>query len=94
MTRSDLIEILTTKSNLPAQDVEMAVKVILDEMARTLSRKERIEIRGFGSFQTKIRPARSVRNPRSGETIQKPATAIPSFKAGKELKQRINAQSN
>jgi integration host factor subunit beta len=66
------------------------VKTILDALARNLSRGERIEIRGFGSFSLSFRPARLGRNPKSGEKVQVPAKHVPHFKAGKELRDRVD----
>ena len=72
--------------------VEASIKVILELMTDTLANKERIEIRGFGSFSIHTRKAGTSRNPKSGETIQVPERKIPHFKPGKELKERVNAQ--
>jgi len=66
------------------------VKTILDALAKNLSRGERIEIRGFGSFSLSYRPARLGRNPKSGERVQVPAKYVPHFKAGKELRDRVD----
>jgi integration host factor subunit beta len=66
------------------------VKTILDALAKNLSRGERIEIRGFGSFSLSFRPARLGRNPKSGERVQVPAKYVPHFKAGKELRDRVD----
>jgi integration host factor subunit beta len=68
----------------------MAVKTILDALGKNLSRGERIEIRGFGSFSLSFRPARLGRNPKSGERVQVPAKYVPHFKAGKELRDRVD----
>jgi len=91
MSRSELIFKLTALyPHLPAKDVILAVKTILDEMSKSLAQGRRIEIRGFGSFGLNHRPPRTGRNPKTGETIQIPARHIPRFKAGKELRERIN----
>ena len=74
---------------LPAKDVDLAVKVILDSMSATLSRGGRIEIRGFGSFGLNYRPPRRGRNPKTGEKVEVPAKYMPHFKVGKELRERI-----
>ena len=94
MTRSDLIAKLAERyPQLLAKDAELAVKVILDSMAENLARGGRIEIRGFGSFSLNYRPPRTGRNPKSGEKVQVPAKYVPHFKAGKELRERVD-QSN
>ena len=74
-------------------DVELAVKIILEHMVNTLSSGERIEIRGFGSFDVHYRPPRIGRNPKSGETVSVPAKFIPYFKAGKGLREGVNKKS-
>jgi integration host factor subunit beta len=91
MTRSDLIAKLAERyPRLLGKDTELAVKVILDSMSATLSRGGRIEIRGFGSFALNYRPPRLGRNPKSGDKVQVPAKYVPHFKAGKELRERVD----
>lgn len=91
MTRSDLIAKLAERyPQLLAKDADLAVKVILDAMAGTLARGGRIEIRGFGSFALNYRPPRIGRNPKSGGKVQVPAKYVPHFKAGKELRERVD----
>lgn len=91
MTRSDLIVKLAERyTQLLAKDAELAVKVILDSMASTLTTGGRIEIRGFGSFALNYRPPRLGRNPKSGDKVQVPAKYVPHFKAGKELRERVD----
>ena len=74
-------------------DVELAVKIILEHMVNTLSSGERIEIRGFGSFDVHYRPPRIGRNPKSGKTVSVPAKFIPHFKASKGLREGVNKKS-
>ena len=94
MTRSDLIAKLAERyPQLLAKDAELAVKVILDTLAGTLMRGGRIEIRGFGSFSLNYRPPRTGRNPKSGDKVQVPAKHVPHFKAGKELRERVDYPS-
>ena len=95
MTKSDLIEVLARKQpQLAYRDIELAVKTILEYMSASLSSGERIEIRGFGSFSLHFRPARSGRNPKSGEPVSLPAKYVPHFKPGKELRERVNNRYN
>ena len=95
MTKSELIEVLSRKqSQLAYKDIELAVKTILEYMSSSLSNGERIEIRGFGSFSLHYRPARSGRNPKSGEPASLPAKYVPHFKPGKELRERVNNRFN
>ena len=77
---------------LVAKDADFAVKVILDAMTAALARGDRIEIRGFGSFSLNHRPPRVGRNPKSGERVEVPAKHVPHFKAGKELRERVDGQ--
>src|SRR5205814_2953213 len=79
---------------LVAKDAELAVKMILDAMAESLAKGERIEIRGFGSFGLNYRPPRTGRNPKSGEKVQVPQKHVPHFKAGKELRERVDFEGN
>ena len=91
MTKSELIEILANRHNqLAPKDAELAVKTMLDAMAHTLSHGDRIEIRGFGSFGLNFRPPRTGRNPKTGEKVLVPKKFGPHFKAGKELRERVD----
>ena len=92
MTKSELIALLAERfPQLVAKDAELAVKVILDAMTEALARGDRIESRGFGSFSLNHRPPRVGRNPRSGERVDVPEKWVPHFKAGKELRERVDA---
>ena len=73
------------------KDTEVVVNTIFDAMTEALRRGERIEIRGFGSFQVKVREARDGRNPKTGEMVNIPAKRTPFFKVGKELKEMVDA---
>ncbi|MFT4719324.1 MAG: integration host factor subunit beta [Candidatus Azotimanducaceae bacterium] len=91
MTKSELIEkIASVQHQLSAKDVELAVKMMLDQMAAALAGGERIEIRGFGSFSLHYRPPRLGRNPKTGEKVELSGKYVPHFKPGKELKDRVN----
>jgi len=91
MTKSELIEVLALKqTHLMQKDVELAVKLVLDAISNALERQQRVEIRGFGSFALHHRPARTGRNPKTGEPVQIPAKHVPHFKPGKEMRERVN----
>lgn len=91
MTKSELIARLAQRNQrLVARDAEEAVKAILDAMSAALAAGNRIEIRGFGSFALNFRPPRVGRNPKSGERVPVPAKRVPHFKAGKELRERVD----
>ena len=91
MTKSELIAQLAERfPQLVAKDADYAVKMILDAMTDALARGDRIEIRGFGSFALNYRPPRTGRNPKSGEKVHVPEKYVPHFKAGKELRERVD----
>jgi len=91
MTKSELIERLAGQAqHIPAKDLEVAVKEILEQLAQTLQKGERIEIRGFGSFSLHYRAPRVGRNPKTGETVKLEGKYVPHFKPGKELRDRVN----
>ena len=91
MTNSELIAQLAERfPQLVTKDADLAVKMILDAMSEALVRGDRIEIRGFGSFALNYRPPRLGRNPKSGEKVDVPAKWVPHFKAGKELRERVD----
>lgn len=90
MTKSELIEIISAKQkHLPARDVELALKQILEIMSDALSQGERIEIRGFGSFALRFRRPRQGRNPKTGEPVALSGKYVPHFKPGKDLRERV-----
>ncbi|NLA51770.1 MAG: integration host factor subunit beta [Alcaligenaceae bacterium] len=92
MTKSELIEALAADfSQLPARDIDYAVNTILDAMVDALAEGKRIEVRGFGSFSLSQRAPRVGRNPKSGERVMVPGKKVPHFKAGKELRERVDA---
>ena len=91
MTKSELIARLAGRfPQLVVKDADYAVKMILDAMTDALARGDRIEIRGFGSFALNYRPPRLGRNPKSGDKVQVPEKYVPHFKAGKELRERVD----
>lgn len=92
MTKSDLIARLASRyPQLVAKDVEVAVNAILERMTVTLADGNRAEIRGFGSFDLTHRPPRTGRNPMTGEKVSVPEKSVPHFKAGKELRKRVDS---
>lgn len=91
MNRSDIVDRLAQlHPQLQQKDAELAVKVILDALSSTLSKGGRVEIRGFGSFSLNHRPARQGRNPKTCAKVVVPAKYVPHFKAGKELRERVD----
>ncbi len=95
MTKSELIARLAERyPQLIAKDADFAVNTILDAMTESLAVGQRIEIRGFGSFALNTRPPRVGRNPKSGEKVLVPEKRVPHFKAGKELRERVDTGAN
>jgi len=92
VTKSELIAILASRyPQLATRDTDFAVKTVLDAMTQALTNGQRIEIRGFGSFSLSTRSPRIGRNPKSGEKVMVPGKQVPHFKAGKELRERVDA---
>ena len=90
ITRSDLAKILYSKQeHLARKDVELAVRSLINIMTSSLSSGERIEIRGFGSFNLHYHSERTGRNPRTGEPVVLSGKFVPYFKPGKELRKRV-----
>lgn len=91
MTKSELIESIASKQmHLMHKDVELAVKLVLERIGTTLAHRDRVEIRGFGSFSLHHRAARVGRNPKSGVLVHIPAKFVPHFKPGKEMRDRVD----
>ncbi len=91
MTKSGLIEeVARLTPHISKKDTEVVVNTIFDSMTQALKEGERIEIRGFGSFQVKIREAREGRNPKTGEPVQISAKRTPFFKVGQELQEMVD----
>lgn len=94
MTKSELIEKLSTDfSHVQVKDIESSVKEILEQMATSLANNERIEIRGFGSFSLHYRAPRVGRNPKTGDKVDLDGKYVPHFKPGKELRDRVKANT-
>lgn len=91
MIRAELIERLSSLfSQLTQKDIDLTVRVMLDKLTQTLANGGRAEIRGFGSFALNYHPSRKGRNPKTGVSVQIPAKFVPHFKAGKELRERVD----
>ena len=91
MIKSELIERISERNpHLFQRDVEHIVNAILEEIVAALSRGDRVELRGFGAFSVKSRPARTGRNPRTGEQVTVTEKHVPFFKTGKDMRERLN----
>lgn len=91
MIRSKLLQALHQDNpELRSEEIEQVVDIFFDEISERLAEGGRVELRGFGAFSTREREARTGRNPRTGEAVDVPAKRVPYFKAGKEMRRRLN----
>src|SRR5215471_4863397 len=94
MIKSELVQRIATQNpHLYQRDVENIVNAILGEITTALARGDRVELRGFGAFSVKNRPAREGRNPRTGARVSVERKSVPFFKTGKEMRERLNRGS-
>ena len=94
MIRSELIQIIADENpHLYQRDVERIVNTVFSEITEALAKGDRVELRGFGAFSVKLRDARTGRNPRTGEAVQVESKAVPFFKTGKLLRDRLNGRA-
>src|SRR3989338_11256576 len=93
MNKSDLVSMMEAKlKNLSRREVEMIIDTIFDQMTQALVTGDRIEIRGFGTFEVRVREPRQGRNPKTGAKVYVNTRKVPFFKVGKELRERVNNQ--
>ncbi|ALE17706.1 Integration host factor beta subunit [Altererythrobacter epoxidivorans] len=91
MIRSELLQALHKDNpELRSEEIEQVVDIFFEEISQRLEEGGRVELRGFGAFSTREREARTGRNPRTGETVEVPSKRVPYFKAGKEMRHRLN----
>ncbi|MCY4318425.1 MAG: HU family DNA-binding protein [Alphaproteobacteria bacterium] len=91
MNKSDLVRHVADETGLSRSAAEAAVNAMLSGIAGSLVRKDAVSLVGFGTFSTRSRPARTARNPRTGEPLSVPAATVAAFKPGKSLKDAVNA---
>ena len=91
MNKTELIAAVAEKAGMSKKDAEKAVSAFVETVSAEMAAGGNVQLIGFGSFETKNRPARTARNPRDGKTIEVPAATVPVFKAGKALKEQVNA---
>ncbi|QSX24197.1 HU family DNA-binding protein [Priestia megaterium] len=89
MKKAELIEAVASKSELTKQDAKKAVEALFETISTTLVKGEKVQLVGFGTFEVRERAERTGRNPQTGEEMMIPATKVPAFKAGKELKEAV-----
>ena len=91
MIKSELVQRIASQNpHLYQRDVENIINAILGEVTEAMSKGDRVELRGFGAFSVKHRPARTGRNPRTGEHVSVAQKSVPFFKTGKEMRKRLN----
>ena len=90
MNKAELVTKVVEKTGLTKKDAEKVVVAVFDSIQDALTAGDRVQLVGFGTFEVRSRGARTGRNPRSGDTIQIPATKVPAFKAGKAMKDAIS----
>jgi len=92
MTKAELVEMVAEEINLTKKQTEMIVNILFNSITEALSRGDKVELRGFGSFRIRSRNPREGRNPKTGDTVHIPAKKVPFFKAGKELRAMVDHQ--
>ena len=90
MTKADLVDEVSTATELSRKDLEVIVEALFDSVVKALKNSDKLEVRGFGSFRIRKRKARQGRNPKTGEKVDVPEKKVPYFKPSKELKDLIN----
>ena len=91
MNRTELVAAMTEKTQLSKKDAEAALKAFVDVVSEEMKKGEKVQLVGFGTFEVSERAAREGRNPQTGETMTIAASKTPKFKAGKALKDLVNA---
>jgi len=94
MTKADLVDKVTALGDLTRRDGEVIVDTLFESVIGALKSGDKIEIRGFGSFRTRQRNARTGRNPKTGAKVDVPAKRVPFFKPSKELRDSVNPPSS
>ena len=90
MTKADLVEQVTALGSLTRRDGEVIVETFFESVIEAVAADDKVEIRGFGSFRTRQRNARTGRNPKTGDKVEVPAKRVPYFKPSKELRDMVN----
>ena len=90
MNKQELVSAIATETGLSKKDTEATLNSFVNVVSKALSKKDKVQLIGFGTFETRKRAARTGRNPQTGEEIKIKASTIPAFKAGKALKEKVN----
>jgi len=89
MTKADLVEAVAAAAEVPKKAAAAAVEAVIDQIGAALAKGSKVQLTGFGTFEAVRRKKRTARNPQTGETIAIPATTVPRFRPGAQLKQRV-----
>ena len=92
MNKTELVDAIAKETGLSKKDSEKAVKAFTEAVSKELKKKGKVQLVGFGTFETAKRAARTGKNPQTGEAIKIPAATVPKFKAGKALKDAVNGK--
>ncbi len=90
MNKAELVDAMAKETNLTKKDVESVLNSFVNQVSGALTKKDKVQLVGFGTFETRNRSARTGRNPQTGEEIKIKASTVPAFKAGKALKEKVN----
>ena len=92
MNKTELVDAIAKATGLSKKDSEKAVKAFTEAVSKELKKKGKVQLVGFGTFETAKRAARTGKNPQTGASIKIPAATVPKFKAGKALKDAVNGK--
>lgn len=90
MNKQELVNAIATETGLSKKDTEATLNIFVNVVSNALSKKDKVQLIGFGTFETRKRAARTGRNPQTGEEIKIKASTVPAFKPGKALKEKVN----
>lgn len=90
MNKQELVNAIATETGLSKKDTEATLNSFVNQVSNALSKKDKVQLVGFGTFETRNRAARTGRNPQTGEELKIAAATVPAFKAGKALKEKVN----
>lgn len=90
MNKKDLVQKIAETNELTKQQAADVLDTVLDSIGDAIAAGDKVQLLGFGTFEKRERPARTARNPRTGETIEIAAASVPAFKSGKALKDKVN----
>lgn len=90
MNKQELVNAIATETGLSKKDTEATLNSFVNQVSNALSKKDKVQLVGFGTFETRNRAARTGRNPQTGEELKIAASTVPAFKAGKALKEKVN----